>query len=146
MLVHAVPRLGLRHAAAPRLTLHAVRPAAFVRQQVTDSGRPQVDFAAHILTVCLQGPGSACALRASFITPAAQRRYAACVDAALQGQRVSISARVLATASGSLHVTGGGTVVVVVVPRRTVVVVVPPPAGNTTTVPTIPKISCGVQW
>ena len=93
MLVHAVPRLGLRHAAAPRLTLHVVRPAAFVRQEVTDSGRPQVDFAAHILTVCLQGPGSACALRASVVTPAAHRTYAACVDAALQGQRASVRTR-----------------------------------------------------
>jgi hypothetical protein len=56
--------------------LHIWTPFAVVRQQVTDRGRPQVDFAAHPLTVALHAFGSSPALTAARATAAAHRTYA----------------------------------------------------------------------
>jgi len=56
--------------------LHFVAPLAWVRQQVTNPGLPQVDRAAHAFTARLQVVGRRPALRAAFATPTAQRTYA----------------------------------------------------------------------
>lgn len=51
---HAEPPLGALQALAALLVLQVVFPLAFVRQQVTKSGLPQVERAAHLTTAPLQ--------------------------------------------------------------------------------------------
>ena len=69
--MQAVPPGGRLQAASLGLRLHVCTPRAFVRQQVTKRGRPQVDCAAQRLTLALQALGSVPALTAALATAAA---------------------------------------------------------------------------
>jgi hypothetical protein len=55
---HASPPRGAMQSIESRFTLQVVSPAALVRQQVTGSGFPHVDPAAHRTTAPLQLRGS----------------------------------------------------------------------------------------
>jgi hypothetical protein len=94
-------------------TLQFRTPFAVVRQHVTAPERPQVEFAAHFLTVPPQELGSVPAFTASLTTRAAHFTYLRRLGARVQG--AAIIARTAAAAEASLQpATPRGSVVLVV--------------------------------
>src|SRR5215468_123323 len=88
---HAEPFLGALHLSVPDLIEHFVTPLAFVRQQVTKSGLPQVERAAQLLTAppqlrfCKPAPFTASATQLTYfpwLSNAAQSQVAAAAFAA----------------------------------------------------------------
>jgi len=80
----AWPPAGEWQDAADRLMLQRVSPRAFVRQQVTDAGRRQVDRAAHRTTLPRQFRGNMDMAMACLATWETQRTYAPCVPGPTQ--------------------------------------------------------------
>jgi len=95
----ACPPDGGRHPAASDFLVQRVSPRAFVRQQVTNPGRPQVERAAHATTARRHSLDSSEAARATSPT---HRTYAPWLVAAAHGHATYALARVVATA-GSVH-------------------------------------------
>src|SRR3989442_10714938 len=72
---HAVPLCGGLQFSSRRLMLHIVWPCSSVRQQVTESGLPQVDCAAQWTTSSLHSSRSYPSLTAAFATRSTQLTY-----------------------------------------------------------------------
>src|SRR5262249_35563492 len=97
------PPLGAVHRAALGATAHLVWPAAFVRQQVTKPGFPQVDLRAQRTTSILHCFGISPLLAAAFAARAMHWTYCVWLAAVVQGHCSSAAARVDATAADSVQ-------------------------------------------
>jgi hypothetical protein len=72
----ACPPAGARHRSALDFLLQRVSPLAFVRQHVTNPGRPHVDFAAHWTTALRHSFGRSPSATAARATSVTHRTYA----------------------------------------------------------------------
>ena len=95
--MHAVPPFGALHFDASLLIWHFCLPFLSIRQQVTASGRPQVDFAAH----CVISPRH-CSRRSPFFTASFTTSFTQCTWSpwlAADAQSHSAAARARTSAS-----------------------------------------------
>jgi hypothetical protein len=95
----ALPPRGARHLSALFLIEHFVFPRRSVRQQVTASGLPQVEWAAQDVTRPLHSFGSADASTSAFAASDTQLTYSPWFAASAQLHCDSAAARAIATAA-----------------------------------------------
>src|SRR5262245_17559829 len=103
VLIHAEPPLGAVHFAVTDFREHLVLPVAVVRQHVTKSFEPQVDFLAHRRTSALHCFGRLPLVAAAFANCATQWTYIVWLANDSQGHCALAAARIDATAAGSVH-------------------------------------------